>query len=874
MKNRVQYDYKVSVVVAVYNVELYINECVDSLIKQSIGFKNIEVILVDDGSIDNSKSICLEYSNKYHNVKVISQENNGVSSARNKGIKNATGKYIMILDSDDFLSSNTINDLYNFFEKHYNEVDLVTYPIYIYNNMRSTFMKRYKFFNKGTDVYDLDEYYYLNQKTVNIIFKNRFENNQLYNEKMKLSEDQDFNTEIVMKKKRIGYVSSARYYYRKIGTGVSKTGNNPFYCFNDIISFNEDLTTRYSKNGVIPKYIQNLIMTTFLWRVDMDELFPYAYSGIRYTRAKNRIYNIIKQIDTDIINNLDTNIYNKLYFLKLSGRKIDYEINNTTLYVKCEDEVVYKNTWISSQVERFELRNNNFYIFSSLMTPFLTFENAKIYLVIKKNSELISTKRINVFPSNKLKKKCDDINNVCYNLDIELPIKEGYEYSFICNIDELTLPLKFDFNDYTAPRITNDKYSIKYRRNGRNSRFAVEKKTMVSNIKYWYNRDRYIFSVNKKAFIYRFFCRLYKRNKIFDLYSDRNDIIDNAYYQFKHDFSINDGIKRYYVTDINKNDLNKYFTKEEKKYLIKSYSLKHKLLFLNARRIYSSFVDLQIYCPFNKAVRFYKDIKKYKLIYLQHGVLHANLVNMYSKEFNEINKFVISSNFEKNNLINNYSFSERDLIKSTMPRMKVSSLSNNNVKNRILFAPSWRKYLIGESRKGKRDLVTHIFLKSNFYNNINNFLKSKSLNDYLKENNLVLDIKMHPNLSGYNNLFYTNDNIQIIDSNVNLDEYKLFITDFSSFQFDYIKLIRPIIYFIPDYDEFISGLHTYRKLDLKYEDAFGPLCKNSTEMIQELTKIIDNNFVMDKKYKDRMINFFYKVDDPCDIIYEDGRNEN
>ena len=80
-------DYKFSVIIPVYNVEDYIKESLDSIVQQSIGFDCIQVIIVDDGSTDNSGKICKEYAEKYDNIDYILKENGGVSSARNLGIE-------------------------------------------------------------------------------------------------------------------------------------------------------------------------------------------------------------------------------------------------------------------------------------------------------------------------------------------------------------------------------------------------------------------------------------------------------------------------------------------------------------------------------------------------------------------------------------------------------------------------------------------------------------------------------------------------------------------------------------------------------------------------------------------------------------------
>ena len=95
---------KLSVVVPVYNVENYLKKCINSILSQT--FKDFELILVDDGSTDNSGHICDEYDHQYEKVKVIHKENGGLSSARNAGIEIATGEYISFIDSDDYIDSN------------------------------------------------------------------------------------------------------------------------------------------------------------------------------------------------------------------------------------------------------------------------------------------------------------------------------------------------------------------------------------------------------------------------------------------------------------------------------------------------------------------------------------------------------------------------------------------------------------------------------------------------------------------------------------------------------------------------------------------------------------------------------------------------
>ena len=92
----------ISVIVPVYNVEEYLDRCIESIVNQT--YKNLEILLIDDGSTDNSYNICDKWAKKDNRIKVVHKENGGVSSARNVGLDVATGDYIGFVDSDDYIS--------------------------------------------------------------------------------------------------------------------------------------------------------------------------------------------------------------------------------------------------------------------------------------------------------------------------------------------------------------------------------------------------------------------------------------------------------------------------------------------------------------------------------------------------------------------------------------------------------------------------------------------------------------------------------------------------------------------------------------------------------------------------------------------------
>lgn len=120
----------VSVIIPIYNVELYLEECIKSVINQT--YKNLEIILIDDGSIDKSGEICDRFAKQDSRIKVIHKENEGLSVARNTGIDIAKGEYIQFVDADDYIDINMIKETCEKAIKY--DIDIVTFGHYILNN--------------------------------------------------------------------------------------------------------------------------------------------------------------------------------------------------------------------------------------------------------------------------------------------------------------------------------------------------------------------------------------------------------------------------------------------------------------------------------------------------------------------------------------------------------------------------------------------------------------------------------------------------------------------------------------------------------------------------------------------------------------------
>ncbi len=879
------FNYDVSVIIPVYNSEEYVEESVKSIINQKYDFSKIQVILINDGSKDKSKEICERIAKNYKNIILINQENAGVSEARNNGIKRAEGKYILFLDADDTLSKNAIKKLIRFFDKHYDEVDMVTYPMIVYANEKAKPKKhyRYAFYTKGTGVYDLTKNPYIGQSTINTIIKNLKENNVLFNKEMNYSEDEAFNTEVLMKKKKIGFCKQATYIYRKNVGSVTKNKSNPYYTFESLTKYNEMLIEKFKdKDGKIPSYIQAIILNNLRWRIKKDEIFPYHYDEKEYEIAINRIKNVLQYIENSTIINMPAMpIYHKFFVFKMKEIPFEIKYNDNSFSMISKGEEIYNSETIEITFSRFKIIDNNkLYMLGCVKSPLCDILKPQVFLKYKTKTDEEKVEELTLDESVKSYYQSNIKTNTFYKFEKTIKLDEIKEFEFFEVVNNTKLKTEYFYSNMAIFNSTcgrysalskDKKYMISYKQ--KKNIFKIKKdpnlvKKIILNLKNTIIHSK----ANVKSNIYRILGMIYKKKNVW-LYYDAANIYDNGYYQFLHDFGIKDGINRYYVYDGQVKKAESKFSEEQRKNLLTFGTVKHKMYYLNAEKIITSDVSLDIYCPFRKSIGLYSDIANYDLIYLQHGILYANLLSMYAKENTEIDKIVISSDFEKENLIKNYKYNEQDLIKSGMPRFDLDNekeiLKTSKVR-KIIYAPSWRKYLIGELVKRQRKANMQEMKKSNFYKKNVDFLTSDRLKKILEENNVILEFKLHPNFNCYRKIFEDKCSKNIILSNneVSPNEYDMLITDYSSFQFDFIKHNIPITYFVPDPKEFKAGLHTYRKLDLPLEEAFGDVVYTADELINKIEYYIKNDFIPEEKYKNKMEKFFYKTKNSRDKIYE------
>jgi len=866
---------KVSVVVPVYNAQDYLALCLDSLLGQTT--QDMEILLVNDGSTDNSAAVCEAYAKQHPCIHYFSRENRGVSETRNFALRRAAGKYIMFLDSDDALAPETVKCVTDFFDRHYDEVDLVTYRLQAYKDGKKLAPHfRYRFLRES-GVYDLNELPFVAQTTMNICVKNRGEQNPLFDTSMHAGEDQKYICGVLCDKFRIGYCDRGEYRYnRDNASSAVSTANYAYYTFETVFGFFEELFARWPEGT--PRYAQAMFFHNLNWRLKSDMLFPYHYPPAQLEEAKGRLRALLRRVDDDIILSYpEVDPFHAQYFLrwKYEGETLDFLSGPRDFGVAHDGDLLFTAKSIELFVKKFRIKDGMLRVNGFLKSPVFNFTppprlfarlggagGGELELPLRFSS--MSYYRSNIRTNN------------FWGFFLDTPLENLTSLSFSAELESRPVYCRLGFLHDSPFQPRHQRRSVfwdglEVRFDGNMLTFA---KANPAAEKAQHNRlRRYYLGNSLRVLIVREALRL--RNRLCErrgrwprvwLYSDCMNVLrDNACDQFLHDFSIRDGVKRYYVVD-DKRDRSGFIRGNMARRVLRFGSWRHKWLFLQAEKLLVSFSEPRTYMPLT--VAHVADFLRCEVVYLQHGVLHAHLPWKYSLDRLNVDKMVISTHFERQNLIENYGFREDYLLPAGMPRF--DGIDRNAApQKKILLGPSWRNYLVGTAPDLKRLPKHKLFLESAFYNELMAFLGSGELSALLEEYGYTLEFQLHPIMRFYEDHFqFHSPRVKLAPPQAQQADYAVFITDFSSFLFDFAYLKRPILHFMPDVDLFRAGMHGYRELDLPLDEGLGPLSLTGQELLDSLRQLLENDCQAAEPYKSRVDALFLDLDHCCDRIYE------
>lgn len=200
---------KYSFIVPVYNTEIYLRKCLSSLVNQT--YKNYEIVVVNDGSTDSSSKIIDDYVKKYKNIKVVNQKNQGLSVARNNGVKETIGDYILFIDSDDYVDERLLENI----DLKIDNVDVLRYQIATDNNNNIKEYNEKAFDNVSGDIAFkyLSSYHFVELACCYVIKSKYYKENEFNFEKGVYHEDFGLIPYIIYKANKVKSIDYIGYYY-------------------------------------------------------------------------------------------------------------------------------------------------------------------------------------------------------------------------------------------------------------------------------------------------------------------------------------------------------------------------------------------------------------------------------------------------------------------------------------------------------------------------------------------------------------------------------------------------------------------------------------------------------------------------------------
>ncbi len=880
------YKYKFSIVTAVYNVELFVAETIESLICQDLGFNNVQLILVDDGSPDNSGKICDEYAEKYPNITVIHKENGGVSSARNAGLELAEGKYVNFLDPDDKLTPDTLKKVWKFFEKHYGETDVVAIPMRFFDGRTGDHVLNYKFEGKSR-VVDLNkEWNYIQLSMSSAFLKREAVQNLRFDTRLSHCEDAKVMQKILIEKQTLGVVTDAEYMYRRrtdgVQSAVQRSSTNYGWYIPTVKYYNHEVMDyALERCGKVPKFIQYILMYDLQWRFKMQEIPEGVLSEADVEEYMSLIKRDLKYIDDDIIM-AQRNIYRdyKYYILSLKyGKEPEKEVAHNNIVYSFSEETKFKISICRLNLEILEIKNNILNIEGQVNVLKLPFESFEIAVSV--NGEIRNC--TNVERNIKSYALGEEVSEVYgFKTEIELKDIEKYKITFYYVVDGVYIPIRRSAIRTFMPIATKYKNLYAHKENwivsANNSDIyvyaATVKRRLARECKFLWEMLFSGFKGSGKAVLLRIYIRIYKlfKRKPIWLISDRASVAgDNGEAFFRY---MQENHKEIDTRFVIMSDCADYKRVKQIGPVIKRGSSKHKTLSLLSEYIISSHAENEIYNPWGYKVFGFKDIwSNVKFVFLQHGITQNDVSGWLGKYSKNFFGFITAANPEYNSIVEgNYHYNQNQIWLVGFPRFDRLYDKSEKI---VAIMPTWRKYLADkwDSVTDMWDLVPD-FENSDYFKFYNGLINNKKLIEAAEKLGYKIKFFPHPTLQPHLDRFDKNDNVDFLPKGTEYREVyaksDLIITDYSSAAFDFSYLRKPIIYAQFDKEEFYGGDHIAQKGYFDYErDGFGEVEYDLDSTVDRIVEYMENGCQLKEKYRERIDNFFaFNDKNNCERLFD------
>lgn len=835
-KKKVMGEYQYTVVSAVYNVAPYLDDYFKSLVYQTLDFeKHVFLILVDDGSPDNSSEIIKKWQEKYpNNITYIKKENGGQASARNVGLAYIETPWVTFIDPDDFVDSRYFQNIDSILSSDNSiDVGMIGCKWVIYREISSSYSENHPLnfrFKRGNRVFEYKkDKKFLPSSVATTLYKVSVikEHNIVFNEEIKPNfEDGYFSGKylLYMGEKQVAYAAGSKYFYRKRGEGSSTLDNS----WNNPDRFDVVLKQGYIglledeiNNKEIPLSIQRLILYDLFWYFKKIINNPQSISFLtseQKNKFKKLVYMVLKNIDRDTILNFE-----------LAGFWFYHKVGFLGMFDK--GEIPFNIVYVEEYDDRKALLKLRYFYHGE--TPLEEFE-------------VDNTPQIPIYAKSRKHYFLDDV--FCKERIIWIPIDRDNRHLFI-KLNKRDTRITFNGKQYTNGVGIEKIIDLKTKP------FKINKANVPIQIK--------LIRVLAKS------KNITKQYKDAYIMMDRdNQADDNAEHFYRYLKENHSNLNIYFILRENSHDYLRL--KEEGFNLLSFGTLSHKLALLNAKHLISSHADKYV-VDYLKP-KYYADMISYKFTFLQHGIIRDDISTWLNKK--NINLFITSMYSEYDSIASeesNYKATKKEVVLTGLARHDRLISRSEPTKKVILIMPTWRDSLVGDMKgvSAERQL-SDVFYESEYAKHWKSVLHSKKLEEYAKRYGYSIVFFPHVNMGMYIDWFDTPSWIEVRTHQTDPILHKLFrrakimITDYSSVFFELAILKKAILYYQFDFEYMYGGNHSSQIGYFDFEkDGFGPVSYKESTIFTQLETILENGGVPSALYLKRIEEAF---------PFRDGKN--
>lgn len=805
-----------TIISAVYNVEKYLDDYFKSIINQRLDFKkNIFMILVDDGSTDNSAQIIKKYQKKYpKNIVYLYKENGGQASARNLGLKyiqenNYKTPWVTFTDPDDFLDRNYFYEVDKFLATHQDDdICMIGCNIIFYYEKQKIHKDNHPLnfkFKSGVQVkenYNLDSFIQLSAAScfMNIGYLDKL----LFDEKLKPNfEDAKFINEYLLDNINLksAFLPTVKYFYRKREDGSStldlKLKSKNYYLNVTRNGYLKILSDCVKNKRDIPLFVQNLVLYDLCWQIKPLINSPEKLSILNESEQQEYL-----------------NLLDKIFSFIEIETVVNFSLAGCWFFYKVGILNCFKNEKPAFQIAYIE--DYDPYKEQILLT---------YYTGDDKDIESILIDREEVYVDYKKIVKYDFLDRVfCYQKRLWAHIPKNAKDKLENFIDGEQSKISFNGKHYQSINI-------------KDIRQEFQKRLPKSNI--WLLMDRDYEADDNAEHLYRYIMQNHPEREI--VFALRKESLDWERLE-KEGFNL---------VEFGSFEFERIIKKASK--VISSHADEYLMRYITSRQ---QFIFLQ-HGVIKDDLSKWLNSKKIDLFITSTKAEYDSIANDY----------------------NHYKFGKKEVVLTGLARHDALLKNNQCNARQIIIMPTWRANIVGVALGSSKRGLQSDFTQSEYFKKWNLLLNSNILQKLCEKYDYTIVFNPHPNIIPYLKDFNIPSYVKIANQSESLQKLfcnsSLMITDYSSVAFEMAYLNKPVIYYQFDHEEFFNS-HTYQKGYFDYKkDGFGPVVEDEESLLKELENLLQNDCNPFGIYKDNIDStFVFRDGRCCERIYNILKNSN